>query len=715
MSEDTAQIDSDQDMFADCSPMEEDELSEVIVMGAKNDMGGSSTGEQTKTEDKKPWLGATLEEIRNGSRPSLPQVTPSQTHTVFFECPIGASGQPLKPHPQKVKDCWDSEHVRMPYSEHNLYPVQEGEDQSCLRRRWKLMQEAFQKSIMSSQQLEAAILSYNSKYSEYWDFSLMHMLFTEIFSEDETNNFFSSLLPKIVRLALQLPTLITAPVPLLVQHRNHTLSFSQLQIASLLANAFLCAFPRRNTTKKKSEYAQYPDINFNRLYQGNDGRWLLKSPQGVVTYSRRYVSQRNLPHWDKSYKLLTKLHISSEGNIEDDGEGMIQVDFANRLVGGGVLGGGCVQEEIRFVICPELIVSRLFTEALDLTEALLIVGCERFSMYTGYCDTFEWTGDYRDRTPHDSSRRRICSIVAIDALRVGSLSSQFTPNNVMRELNKAYAGFHCPESTSDERLAGVASGNWGCGAFRGDAKLKTLIQLMAATQAGRSLAYFTFGNTELRDEIFHMYTYLKDQQITVGHLWRLLCKYYDHSFRKGKLTIELYPYLYQTFKQKKSPTIFGFLTGHKSSRPSTEDKPKGEANVWLCCKNRGGLTEKEIEEILTSEESNQNTRRKENEMQSKGDSHRDTAKSTDADISIGDTFMNEVQAESLNDNSTEELETVEKEKSGGSVNKVANEKKGSLLDYLDQYERSSLNRPLVTPSPTSKRKISDYFTSVPRS
>jgi poly(ADP-ribose) glycohydrolase len=45
-------------------------------------------------------------------------------------------------------------------------------------------------------------------------------------------------------------------------------------------------------------------------------------------------------------------------------------------VGGGVLGRGCVQEEIRFVICPELIVARLFTEALDATEALLIVDKE---------------------------------------------------------------------------------------------------------------------------------------------------------------------------------------------------------------------------------------------------------------------------------------------------------------------------------------------------
>lgn len=44
---------------------------------------------------------------------------------------------------------------------------------------------------------------------------------------------------------------------------NHSITMSQEQIASLLANAFFCTFPRRNA-KMKSEYSSYPDINFNR-------------------------------------------------------------------------------------------------------------------------------------------------------------------------------------------------------------------------------------------------------------------------------------------------------------------------------------------------------------------------------------------------------------------------------------------------------------------
>lgn len=60
------------------------------------------------------------------------------------------------------------------------------------------------------------------------------------------------------------------------------------------------------------------------------------------------------------------------------------MDFANRFVGGGVTGAGLVQEEIRFLINPELIVSRLFTEVLDHNECLIITGqCECVCLHNG--------------------------------------------------------------------------------------------------------------------------------------------------------------------------------------------------------------------------------------------------------------------------------------------------------------------------------------------
>lgn len=80
---------------------------------------------------------------------------------------------------------------------------------------------------------------------------------------------------------------------------------------------------------------------------------------------------------------------------------------------------------------------------------------------------------------------------------------------------KAYAGFH---SRSKDVLPAVATGNWGCGAFKGDANLKTLIQLMACSAANRDMVYFTFGDKDLRDRIFDVYTFLVRNDVTIGKM-----------------------------------------------------------------------------------------------------------------------------------------------------------------------------------------------------
>ena len=46
-----------------------------------------------------------------------------------------------------------------------------------------------------------------------------------------------------------------------------------------------------------------------------------------------------------------------------------------------MLGSGSVQEEIRFVVNPELIVARLFVAILGDNEVVIIKGAERFSKY----------------------------------------------------------------------------------------------------------------------------------------------------------------------------------------------------------------------------------------------------------------------------------------------------------------------------------------------
>uniref|UniRef100_A0A8D3DU76 poly(ADP-ribose) glycohydrolase n=1 Tax=Scophthalmus maximus TaxID=52904 RepID=A0A8D3DU76_SCOMX len=268
-------------------------------------------------------------------------------------------------------------------------------------------------------------------------------------------------------------------------------------------------------------------------------------PKGLVTFTRKTLN--NPPNWASCPTRLTRLHITCKGTIEDDGYGMLQVDFANRFVGGGVTGQGLVQEEIRFLINSELIVSRLFTEALEYNECLIITGIEKYSKYSGYAESYKWKESYKDETPRDDWQRRCTEIVAIDALKYRHFLEQFLPDKMTRELNKAYCGFFRTNGNS-KHLSAVATGNWGCGAFGGDTRLKALIQLMAAAEAGRDVAYFTFGDAQLMRDVHEMHTFLTERQVTVGRLYGLLNQYASVVCRNCRPTrpdVSLYSFIHE--------------------------------------------------------------------------------------------------------------------------------------------------------------------------
>lgn len=432
--------------------------------------------------DKK-WLGTPIEEMRRMPRCGirLPLLRPSANHTVTIRVDLLRAGEVPKPFPTHFKDLWDNKHVKMPCSEQNLYPVEDENGERTAGSRWELIQTALLNKFTRPQNLKDAILKYNVAYSKKWDFTALVDFWDKVLEEAEAQHLYQSILPDMVKIALCLPNICTQPIPLLKQKMNHSITMSQEQIASLLANAFFCTFPRRNA-KMKSEYSSYPDINFNRLFEGRSSRKpeklktlfcyfrrvTEKKPTGLVTFTRQ--SLEDFPEWERCEKPLTRLHVTYEGTIEGNGQGMLQVDFANRFVGGGVTGAGLVQEEIRFLINPELIVSRLFTEVLDHNECLIITGTEQYSEYTGYAETYRWARSHEDGSERDAWQRRGTEIVAIDALHFRRYLDQFVPEKIRRELNKAYCGFLRP-GVSSENLSAVATGNWGCGAFGGDARL----------------------------------------------------------------------------------------------------------------------------------------------------------------------------------------------------------------------------------------------------
>ncbi|KAJ8721715.1 hypothetical protein PYW07_002490 [Mythimna separata] len=522
------------------------------------------------------WRGVPLTELYGSQSlwgaPEFPLVSPSYNHAVLYHVPSsGCVANDRPPKPQVGQDKWDSEHVRMPFSDQSLYPVEDSKGETHLKKRWDMIESALSKPIRNSQDLANAILSYNTKFKNTWKFRGLHKLFNEYLEEEESEYFFDVTLPEIAKLALALPKLVQAPIPLLRQHKNRSVSLSQQQISSLLANAFFCTFPRRNSTKRTSEYASYPFINFNtyRFYEATDSdanleklkcichyfrRVVTKVPVGSVTFSRRSVPPRDCPSWPRSDRLIGSLplHVEPHNTIED-ASSLIQVDFANKYLGGGVLGHGCVQEEIRFVICPELMISMLFTEVLRPNEALMMIGCERYSKYTGYGHTFQFAGDFVDSTPRDSSGRRRCAVLAIDAAPYAAVTQEFKREAITRELNKAWVGVSFDTDLQSDRLQfpGVATGNWGCGAFGGTPHLKSLLQLMACAHARRPMAYFTFGDTQLRDDIANMYNLLSRYNVTVGQLYKYIVRF---SQEKDVVFSRLHPYLEQLLKGGKEPS-----------------------------------------------------------------------------------------------------------------------------------------------------------------
>ncbi|GFY81260.1 poly (ADP-ribose) glycohydrolase [Actinidia rufa] len=312
-------------------------------------------------------------------------------------------------------------------------------------------------------------------------------------------------------------------------------------------------------------------------------------PVGVVSFERKVLpfehcspcaSYPKADFWSKSFTPLCSIKIYRTGLIEDQSCEALEVDFANRYLGGGALHRGCVQEEIRFMINPELIAGMLFLPSMADNEAIEIVGAERFSNYTGYASSFRFSGDIVDGKGLDSLGRRRTRIIAIDAL-CSPGKKQFGLDCLLREINKALCGFFdqsrswqhqrlfqdeklcrsqidqdvkrplhgaplttlgtneeilggqmirsseekCSQHVDHQDQIGIATGNWGCGAFGGDPELKATIQWIAASQALRPfISYYTFG-VEALDTLDQVTQWILSHEWTVGELWNMLVDY----------------------------------------------------------------------------------------------------------------------------------------------------------------------------------------------
>ncbi|KAL5004025.1 hypothetical protein ScPMuIL_017481 [Solemya velum] len=287
-------------------------------------------------------------------------------------------------------------------------------------------------------------------------------------SSEEKRQFLGTILPTIIDLSLQLEHVIPRDgLKYSRQQESGSIVLRRRAVASILACSFLCLFPERGKTwKTKNETLN--EISFSRFFrnlpcpsQNAKLRCILnyfnriavsgRCPAGSIIYSRQVIPLCEVPTldtWLNCNSVLCPVIVHQDGVIEDSGYETLHVDFANRFIGGGVLGRGRVQEEIKFSVCPELIVSLLFMECMKPNEAIVIQGYEHFSKIEGYAASLEFAGDYQDPSLRDENGILMNSICAIDAVSYrGSPRKQYDDLAVLRDLNKAYAGFcYNPES-----------------------------------------------------------------------------------------------------------------------------------------------------------------------------------------------------------------------------------------------------------------------------
>ncbi|KAK6961926.1 poly(ADP-ribose) glycohydrolase, partial [Biomphalaria glabrata] len=291
------------------------------------------------------------------------------------------------------------------------------------------------------------------------------MKYMKSVSKNEREHFLYLLLPGIIHLALEIEE-NRPPGGLYLSRKQNSGStaVSRQFVCSIVAGFFLCLFPER----KRETSPTFNIINFTTFFrhlqlpsQVSKLRCLLHyfeciierglRVQGSIVVTRKSIKSEWMLDFDQLTECdvnLCPLTVLTEGNIEDSAPHAIQVDFANQSLGGGVLGKGRVQEEIKFCVCPELLSVLLFMESMDANEAVSVSGFEQFSCYRGYADSFEFAGHYNGQM----SKKRL-RMVAIDAMSYREFHpmKQYEETYVMRDLNKALIGF-CRVTGSEDSL-----------------------------------------------------------------------------------------------------------------------------------------------------------------------------------------------------------------------------------------------------------------------
>ena len=348
-------------------------------------------------------------------------------------------------------------------------------------------------------------------------------------------------------------------LPCLAQNRELAVSFTPADTYILVSLSFLCipliradGSPAMRDSTFQFFYSNRPHmigklhciVNYlNVMASARSGAFPKNLSRSLL--DRRITIQRivattihGAEWWAES--AYTACDVEIKGNFEriESCQDAVQADFANKHIGGGVLRKGCVQEEIRFVVSPECLISVLVCESLGPHEAIIIRNTVQFNNYEGYSVSFKCRGFSQGLVDffHDSSENpkplRTDDILCIDAIPFGNTpDDQFEVSYIVRELEKCRVGLSFPDTKP------FATGNWGCGVFGGDTQLKAVIQWLACCVAGRKMIFHPFEDKET-SRLNELVSMAFIDGLTTGQLFQFILKGLLDSAIRPKSCIE---------------------------------------------------------------------------------------------------------------------------------------------------------------------------------
>jgi len=220
--------------------------------------------------------------------------------------------------------------------------------------------------------------------------------------------------------------------------------------------------------------------------------------------------------------LLTQLPMVAYGMYNERVEECI-VDFANKRLGGGWLSYGMVQEEKLFTerfsygaMCarsllemPSPVEDPLASKfSMHPEEAWILRGGAAFARVNWYGYTPMDALDKLQLLDPTADVETAPTVVAMDAIKADF--KRYDRKHLKMMLVKAFVGF-CAAKRDPEmgNINRIATGSWGCGAFKNNERVMFCIQTLAANLAGTQLVHHVLSD-ERSSRLNQAFSFLED-------------------------------------------------------------------------------------------------------------------------------------------------------------------------------------------------------------